>query len=137
VKFSTTTLQLGQRTGDQYAGRCISITCAIKSANRIRTVRGFGYMLVHADTGISMAMFQFKIGPCVTAAADNRAILVVCQLISVFWLWHESKEQVQLLVASAIETITTRSRWSMRCAKRSPACCAKPADHWSGAAALF
>nr|WP_287855811.1 two-component system sensor histidine kinase PmrB [Klebsiella sp.] len=30
-------------------------------------------------------------------------ILVVCQLISVFWLWHESKEQVQLLVASAIE----------------------------------
>jgi two-component system sensor histidine kinase BasS len=31
------------------------------------------------------------------------AILVVCQLISVFWLWHESKEQFQLLVASAIE----------------------------------
>ena len=31
------------------------------------------------------------------------AILVVCQLISVFWLWHESKEQIQLLVASAIE----------------------------------
>lgn len=30
-------------------------------------------------------------------------ILVVCQLISVFWLWHESKEQIQLLVASAIE----------------------------------
>ncbi|HHU4062042.1 TPA: two-component system sensor histidine kinase PmrB [Raoultella ornithinolytica] len=30
-------------------------------------------------------------------------ILVVCQLISVFWLWHESKEQTQLLVASAIE----------------------------------
>ncbi|VAS44644.1 sensor protein BasS/PmrB [Klebsiella pneumoniae] len=28
------------------------------------------------------------------------AILVVCQLISVFWLWHESKEQIQLLVAS-------------------------------------
>ncbi len=26
------------------------------------------------------------------------AILVVCQLISVFWLWHESKEQIQLLV---------------------------------------
>ena len=31
------------------------------------------------------------------------SILVVCQLISVFWLWHESKEQIQLLVASAIE----------------------------------
>ena len=31
------------------------------------------------------------------------AILVVCQLISVFWLWHESKEQIQLLVESAIE----------------------------------
>ena len=30
------------------------------------------------------------------------AILVVCQLVSVFWLWHESKEQVQLLVESAI-----------------------------------
>lgn len=28
---------------------------------------------------------------------------MVCQLISVFWLWHESKEQIQLLVASAIE----------------------------------
>ena len=31
------------------------------------------------------------------------AILVVCQLISVFWLWHESKEQIQLLVESAID----------------------------------
>lgn len=30
-------------------------------------------------------------------------ILVVCQLISVFWLWHESKEQIQLLVESAIQ----------------------------------
>ena len=30
-------------------------------------------------------------------------ILVVCQLISVFWLWHESKEQIQLLVESAID----------------------------------
>lgn len=30
-------------------------------------------------------------------------ILAVCQIISVFWLWHESKEQIQLLVASAIE----------------------------------
>lgn len=29
-------------------------------------------------------------------------ILLVCQLISVFWLWHESKEQIQLLVESAI-----------------------------------
>lgn len=27
----------------------------------------------------------------------------MCQLISVFWLWHESQEQIQLLVASAIE----------------------------------
>lgn len=26
-------------------------------------------------------------------------ILVVCQLISVFWLWHESKEQIELEVA--------------------------------------
>ena len=31
------------------------------------------------------------------------AILAVCQLISVFWLWHESQEQIQLLVASAVE----------------------------------
>ena len=29
-------------------------------------------------------------------------ILVLCQLVSVFWLWHESKEQIQLLVESAI-----------------------------------
>jgi len=29
-------------------------------------------------------------------------ILLVCQLISVFWLWHESKEQIRLLVESAI-----------------------------------
>lgn len=29
-------------------------------------------------------------------------ILLVCQLISVFWLWHESKEQIQLLVESAV-----------------------------------
>lgn len=31
------------------------------------------------------------------------AVLIVCQLISVFWLWHESEEQVQLLVQSAID----------------------------------
>lgn len=30
------------------------------------------------------------------------AILIFCQLVSVFWLWHESKEQIQLLVESAI-----------------------------------
>lgn len=30
------------------------------------------------------------------------AILVVCQVFSVLWLWHESKEQIQLLVESAI-----------------------------------
>lgn len=30
-------------------------------------------------------------------------ILVICQLISVFWLWHESQEQIQLLVESAIQ----------------------------------
>lgn len=29
-------------------------------------------------------------------------ILVVCQLVSVFWLWHESKEQIQLIVQSEI-----------------------------------
>ncbi|WP_312627243.1 two-component system sensor histidine kinase PmrB [Scandinavium sp.] len=29
-------------------------------------------------------------------------ILLVCQLISVFWLWHESQEQIQLLVQSAV-----------------------------------
>lgn len=29
-------------------------------------------------------------------------ILVVCQVISVFWLWHESKEQIQLLVHGII-----------------------------------
>lgn len=31
------------------------------------------------------------------------SILLVCQVISVFWLWHESQEQIQLLVQSAIE----------------------------------
>ncbi|MBB1200058.1 two-component system sensor histidine kinase PmrB [Enterobacteriaceae bacterium 89] len=30
-------------------------------------------------------------------------ILLVCQIISVFWLWHESQEQIQLLVQSAID----------------------------------
>ncbi|SNY76944.1 two-component system sensor histidine kinase PmrB [Enterobacter sp. CC120223-11] len=30
-------------------------------------------------------------------------ILLVCQVISVFWLWHESQEQIQLLVQSALE----------------------------------
>lgn len=30
------------------------------------------------------------------------AILVFCQLVSVFWLWHESEEQIQLLVDSAV-----------------------------------
>ena len=30
------------------------------------------------------------------------AILLVCQFISAFWLWHESKEQIQLLVESAL-----------------------------------
>ncbi|WP_312688313.1 two-component system sensor histidine kinase PmrB [Kosakonia sp.] len=29
-------------------------------------------------------------------------ILVFCQVISVFWLWHESEEQIQLLVQSAM-----------------------------------
>ncbi|MGK9172359.1 two-component system sensor histidine kinase PmrB [Yokenella regensburgei] len=29
-------------------------------------------------------------------------ILLFCQLVSVFWLWHESKEQIQLLVESAV-----------------------------------
>ena len=36
------------------------------------------------------------------------AILAVCQLVSVFWLWHESQEQIQLLVASAIEGHTNQ-----------------------------
>lgn len=30
------------------------------------------------------------------------AILVFCQLVSVFWLWHESEEQIQLLVEGAM-----------------------------------
>lgn len=30
-------------------------------------------------------------------------ILIVCQVVSVFWLWHESKEQIQLLVESVLE----------------------------------
>lgn len=30
------------------------------------------------------------------------SILLFCQLVSVFWLWHESEEQIQLLVQSAI-----------------------------------
>lgn len=29
-------------------------------------------------------------------------ILLVCQFISAFWLWHESKEQIQLLVQGAL-----------------------------------
>nr|WP_318382294.1 two-component system sensor histidine kinase PmrB [uncultured Enterobacter sp.] len=33
------------------------------------------------------------------------AILVVCQLVSVFWLWHESKEQIQLIVESEIHKL--------------------------------
>lgn len=31
------------------------------------------------------------------------SILVVCQVISVFWLWHESKEQIQLIVEGTIQ----------------------------------
>lgn len=30
-------------------------------------------------------------------------ILVVCQAISIFWLWHESKEQIQLMVKGIVE----------------------------------
>ncbi len=30
------------------------------------------------------------------------AILIFCQLISAFWLWHESKEQIEILVESAL-----------------------------------
>ncbi|NIF22235.1 two-component system sensor histidine kinase PmrB [Candidatus Pantoea multigeneris] len=30
-------------------------------------------------------------------------ILLFCQVISVFWLWHESKEQIQFLVDAAIQ----------------------------------
>lgn len=33
------------------------------------------------------------------------AILVLCQLVSVFWLWHESKEQIQLIVESEIHKL--------------------------------
>ncbi|SEQ46904.1 two-component system, OmpR family, sensor histidine kinase BasS [Rosenbergiella nectarea] len=30
------------------------------------------------------------------------AIIVICQVISILWLWHESREQVTILVQSAI-----------------------------------
>lgn len=30
-------------------------------------------------------------------------ILIVCQLVSAFWLWQESKEQIQILVESALK----------------------------------
>ncbi len=33
------------------------------------------------------------------------AVLVVCQVFSVFWLWHESKEQIELLVESAVHNL--------------------------------
>lgn len=32
------------------------------------------------------------------------AILIFCQLVSAFWLWHESKEQIQILVESALHS---------------------------------
>ena len=32
------------------------------------------------------------------------AILVVCQLVSAFWLWHESKEQIEILVEGALHS---------------------------------
>jgi len=32
------------------------------------------------------------------------AILIVCQLVSAFWLWHESKEQIGILVESALHS---------------------------------
>ncbi|WP_086871662.1 two-component system sensor histidine kinase PmrB [Kosakonia pseudosacchari] len=35
-------------------------------------------------------------------------ILVFCQLVSVFWLWHESEEQIQLLVQAAIHNHNNR-----------------------------
>ncbi|WP_342321478.1 two-component system sensor histidine kinase PmrB [Kosakonia sp. BYX6] len=35
-------------------------------------------------------------------------ILVFCQLVSVFWLWHESEEQIQLLVQSAVHNHNNR-----------------------------
>lgn len=39
-------------------------------------------------------------------------IMLACQLFSVFWLWHESEEQIQLLVASALENVNNRSHIS-------------------------
>lgn len=35
-------------------------------------------------------------------------ILVFCQLVSVFWLWHESEEQIQLLVQAALHNHNNR-----------------------------
>lgn len=35
-------------------------------------------------------------------------ILLFCQLVSVFWLWHESEEQIQLLVQTAIHNHNNR-----------------------------
>lgn len=74
--------------------------------SRIRTVRGFGYMLVdNAGDRITLGFFWSVKTDYASSALllTIGAILAVCQLISVFWLWHESQEQIQLLVASAVE----------------------------------
>lgn len=50
-----------------------------------------------------MALFQFK-GWSMRSRLllTIGGILIFCQLVSVFWLWHESEEQIQLLVESAV-----------------------------------
>lgn len=68
-------------------------------------VWGFGYMLVNnIDMEQIMVLFVIEIWiMCYWLLLIIGVILVVCQLISVFWLWYESKEQIQLLVVSVIE----------------------------------
>lgn len=45
------------------------------------------------------------------------AILVVCQLISVFWLWHESKSKSSCWLPAPLRVITIKGTSNMRYAR--------------------
>lgn len=45
-------------------------------------------------------------------------ILLVFQVISVVWLWHESKEQIQFLVEAQLQSATWTVTLSVKCMKR-------------------
>ncbi len=85
--------------------KCIFTTYAKRLANRGSAPSGALAIcwLTTSTRNRPCLCLQLKLDHAPPAAADHRRHPVVCQLISVFWLWHESKEQIQLLVASAIE----------------------------------